>query len=82
MGGGGYFFDPKLTRLTHLLRESIEKKSRKAMDIFRTGGGAAQPHSIAFRGVFPNITEWVGAKGATGNVHSFVTFFLDFLKAL
>ena len=28
------------------------------MDIFRTGGwGGAQPHSVAFGGVFPNITE-------------------------
>ena len=30
------------------------KKSREAVDIFRTGGGEAQPHSIAFGGVFPH----------------------------
>ena len=32
------------------------KKSREAMDIFHTGG-LAQPHSIAFGGVFPDITK-------------------------
>ena len=32
------------------------KKSHKTADLFRTGGGA-QPHSIAFGGVFPNIIE-------------------------
>ena len=31
-------------------------KSHKTADFFRMGGGA-QPHSIAFGGVFPNITE-------------------------
>ena len=38
------------------LREAIPKKSHKTADIFRMGGGA-QPHSKAFGGVFPNITE-------------------------
>ena len=32
-------------------------QSFKAMDFFRTGGGEALLHSIAFGGVFPNITE-------------------------
>ena len=31
-------------------------KSHKTADFFRMGGGA-QPHSIAFGGVFPNIIE-------------------------
>ena len=35
-------------------KPSVEK-SHKTADFFRTGG--AQPHSIAFGGVFPNITE-------------------------
>ena len=33
------------------------RKSHKSADLFRMGGGGAQPHSIAFGGVFPNITE-------------------------
>ena len=39
-----------------MLGEAIPKKSHKTADFFRMGGGA-QPHSIAFGGVFPNITE-------------------------
>ena len=33
------------------------QKSHKTADFFRMGGGGAQPHSIAFGGVFPNIIE-------------------------
>ena len=33
------------------------KKSHVSMDIFRTWGVGAQPHSIAFGGVFTNFTE-------------------------
>ena len=42
------------------LREAIPKKRHKTADFFRMGGGGgggAQPHSIDFGGVFPNITE-------------------------
>ena len=39
-----------------MLGEAIPKKSHKTADFFRMGGGA-QPHSVAFGGVFPNITE-------------------------
>ena len=40
-----------------LLGRPSREKSHKTADFFRTGGGGAQPHSIAFGGVFPNITE-------------------------
>ena len=41
-----------------MLGEAIPKKSHKTADFFRMGRGwGAQPHSIAFGGVFPNITE-------------------------
>ena len=34
------------------------RKSHKTADFFRTGGGGgAQPHSVAFGGVFHDITE-------------------------
>ena len=37
-------------------REAITKKKSQNCGHFPYGGGA-QPHSIAFGGVFPNITE-------------------------
>ena len=40
----------------HTLGKPSKQKSHKTADIFRMGRGA-QPHSIAFGGVFPNITE-------------------------
>ena len=39
-----------------LTYEGLPEKSHKTADLFRTGA-EAQPHSIAFGGVFPNITE-------------------------
>ena len=38
------------------VREAINKKKSQNCGHFPYGGGA-QPHSIAFGGVFPNITE-------------------------
>ena len=38
------------------LREAFRIKSHKTADLFRSGG-VAQPPTIAFGGVFPNITE-------------------------
>ena len=39
------------------LREAITEKKSQNCGLFPYGGGGAQPHSIAFGGVFPNITE-------------------------
>ena len=42
----------------NMAKEGYPKKSHKTAYFFRTGGeGGAQPHFIAFGGVFPNITE-------------------------
>ena len=47
---------PALTESHTILKEAITKKSQVSMDTFRRGG-RAQPHSIAFGGVFTNFTE-------------------------
>ena len=39
-----------------MLREAFPKEKSQNYGLFPYGGGA-QPHSIAFGGVFPNITE-------------------------
>ena len=39
------------------LREAIEKKKVTFLWTLSVGGGVAQPHSIAFGGVFTNFTE-------------------------
>ena len=39
------------------IREAIKAKKSQNCGLFPYGGGAAQPHSIAFGGVFPNIIE-------------------------
>ena len=55
----GDFFQSKklyLCYTIHLGKPSMQK-SHKTADIFRMGGGGAQPHSIAFGDVFPNIIE-------------------------
>ena len=39
------------------LREAINAKKSQNCGLFPYGGGGPQPHSIAFGGVFPNITE-------------------------
>ena len=40
-------------------QNKVNEKNHNVMDFLRAGGGrgGAQPHSIAFGGVFPNITE-------------------------
>ena len=43
------------TKLKSRLGRPSRRKSHKTADFFCMGG--AQPHSIAFGGVFPNITE-------------------------
>ena len=39
------------------VREAIVVKKSQNWGLFPEGGGGAQPHSIAFGGVFPNIIE-------------------------
>ena len=53
-----YGFDTR-ERLRWYGKPSLKKKSQNCGLFFRTGweGGGAQPHSVAFGGVFPNITE-------------------------
>ena len=44
--------------LLHSQREAIPEKKSQNCGLFPYGGGGgAQPHYIAFGGVFPNITE-------------------------
>ena len=40
-----------------VVREAIPKEKSQNCGPFPYGGGEAQPHSVAFGGVFPNITE-------------------------
>ena len=46
-----------LTTVVIIIREAIRKRKAQDCGPFPYGGGGAQPHSVAFGGVFPNITE-------------------------
>ena len=43
--------------MMRMIREAINPKKSQNWGLFPYGGGGAQPHSIAFGGVFPNIIE-------------------------
>ena len=47
----------KKNKLDFLFREAFHKEKSQNCGLFPYGGGGAQPHSVAFGGVFPNIKE-------------------------
>ena len=40
-----------------IIRESPNKKKSRSYGLFAVRGGGAQPYSMAFGGIFPDITE-------------------------